>query len=272
LNASTARYFGIEKAAVESSSIKRLGYRLLGEIHISGRIRLYHVLRAIASLGLPQNGVRMLDAGTGRGDIALHFSRLRPGWRVRGIEILQERVDHCCAAAATLGIDNVSFQRGDLLELNANAEYDLITNTDVLEHIEDDRRALANLARALKPGGHLILTFPSDPGRRHLRLLQWLERRRGVARGVVGHVREGYSPERVRVLLSDVGLEPIRIKWTYGFFGTLAHDIFFILGDSEINPLAFALALPFLLTLTFIEGHTATRHGSALLVVAAKPR
>ena len=272
MNASTTRYFGVEKAAVEPSSIKRLAYRLLGEIHISGRIRLYHVLRAIASLGLPQNGVRMLDAGTGRGDIALHFSRMRPNWRVRGIEILPERVEHCCNAAAALGIDNVSFQRGDLLELNADSEYDLITNTDVLEHITDDQRALGNLARALKPGGRLVLSFPSDPGRRHLRLLQWLERRRGEARGVVGHVREGYSPERVREMLAKAGLEPVHIKWTYGFFGTLAHDIFFILGDSEINPLAFALTLPFLLTLSFIEGHTPTRHGSALLVVAAKPR
>jgi SAM-dependent methyltransferase len=270
LNASTVRHFGIEKAVVEPSFARRLGYRLLGEIHISGRIRLHHVLRTIASLRLPDSGVQMLDAGTGRGDLALHFSRLKRGWCVRGVDIDQERVDHCRAAARALEIDNVKFDRLDLLDLESSGQYNLISSTDVLEHIEDDRRALANMARALKPGGYLVLTFPSDPGRHHLRLLTWVERRKGLARGVFGHVREGYSPEGIRDLLEEVRLETVLVRSTYGFFGTLAHDIFFIIGDSEVNPFVFGLALPFLLALSFIEGHTSTRHGSALLVVAKR--
>lgn len=271
MNTSTARYFGIEKAIAEPSFARRVGYRLLGEIHISGRIRLYHVLRQVGALKLPNSGVRLLDAGTARGDVALHFARVRPLWRVHGIDLDAERIARCRAAASALGLKNTNFRQFDLLQFDAEAEYDLITSTDVLEHIEDDHRALANLARALRAGGYLLLTFPAWPGRRHLRLLHWLERRRGSARGVVGHVREGYDAEGATELVRAAGLELVKLRWTYGFFGTLAHDLFYIMGDSEVSPLIFALALPFFLSLSFLEGRSQPRRGCALLLVARKP-
>lgn len=39
--------------------------------------------------------------------------------------------------------------------------FDLIVLLDVLEHIEDDRGALASLTAKLKPGGHLLITVPA---------------------------------------------------------------------------------------------------------------
>ena len=60
-----AARFGIEKAAGEPSRMRRNAYRFIGEIHIPGRIRLNHVFREIKALGLPENGTRLLDAGTG---------------------------------------------------------------------------------------------------------------------------------------------------------------------------------------------------------------
>jgi 2-polyprenyl-3-methyl-5-hydroxy-6-metoxy-1,4-benzoquinol methylase len=272
LSASTVRYFGVEKAASEPSRLRRWAYRLLGEIHISGRIRLYHVIREIGALGLPEAGVKFLDAGTARGDVALHFARMRPQWRVRGIDLDPGRVKRCQSAAKALTLTNARFECGNLLTLRESETYDLVTCSDVLEHIEDDQCAVANLARSLNPGGRLLLTFPADPSRRHLRLLHWLERRRGgVPSGVVGHVRQGYDQAGAAELVESAGLEVAKVRWTYGFFGTLAHDLFFVFGDSEVNPVAFVLALPALLTLSFIEGRTIAKSGSALLVVARKP-
>jgi SAM-dependent methyltransferase len=40
-------------------------------------------------------------------------------------------------------------------------KYDLILMLDVLEHIEDDRDALAHVWELLNPGGHLVLTVPA---------------------------------------------------------------------------------------------------------------
>jgi len=42
----------------------------------------------------------------------------------------------------------------------ADASFDLITHTEVLEHVPDDTLALAELHRALRPGGRLLFTVP----------------------------------------------------------------------------------------------------------------
>ena len=45
----------------------------------------------------------------------------------------------------------------------ADRQFDLITMFDVLEHIEDDRAALAAASRRLPQGGALLLTVPASP-------------------------------------------------------------------------------------------------------------
>ena len=47
----------------------------------------------------------------------------------------------------------------------ADETLDTVVLVNVLEHIEDDRAALANLVRILKPGGHLLVFVPA---------MQWL--------------------------------------------------------------------------------------------------
>ena len=49
----------------------------------------------------------------------------------------------------------------DLLALPyAEDHFDLLIANHVLEHVEDDRRAVAEIARVLKPGGYAILQTP----------------------------------------------------------------------------------------------------------------
>ena len=45
----------------------------------------------------------------------------------------------------------------------ADRSMDLIALLDVLEHVDDDRRALVRLRRCLRPRGHLLLTVPAGP-------------------------------------------------------------------------------------------------------------
>ncbi len=40
---------------------------------------------------------------------------------------------------------------------------DLLLSMEVLEHIDDDRAALADWYRLVRPGGHLIMSVPSNP-------------------------------------------------------------------------------------------------------------
>lgn len=60
----------------------------------------------------------------------------------------------------------------------ADSSFDLVTHTEVLEHVPDDARAFAELLRVLKPGGLMLFTVPMHGGP------QTVER----ARLVDGHV------------------------------------------------------------------------------------
>ncbi|HKE48454.1 MAG TPA: class I SAM-dependent methyltransferase [Rhodanobacteraceae bacterium] len=46
----------------------------------------------------------------------------------------------------------------------ADASFDLVTHTEVLEHVPDDTRAFAELFRVLRPGGTMIFTVPLHRG------------------------------------------------------------------------------------------------------------
>lgn len=49
----------------------------------------------------------------------------------------------------------------DLYRLLWKDRWDCVFSLDVIEHLDDDRRALEELYRALKPGGYLVLTVPA---------------------------------------------------------------------------------------------------------------
>lgn len=70
--------------------------------------------------------------------------------------------------------------------------------SEVLEHIPDDRRALQEIARILRPGARLILTVPA-----HDRFFSVDDR-------FVEHQRR-YNPEELTRLLDESGFEGMRI-------------------------------------------------------------
>jgi SAM-dependent methyltransferase len=73
---------------------------------------------------------------------------------------------------------------------------DAIISINVLEHIEDDHRALGNLIETLRPGGHLLLNVPAL-----MLLYNDLDR-------LAGHHRR-YTKARLRHLLKD---QPVIIE------------------------------------------------------------
>lgn len=110
---------------------------------------------AIERLISPPRDARILEIGCGTGH---NFGMLGRFGRVDAIE-----VDDTARALASerLGRPVGSAPLPELTGI-ADASYDLIALLDVLEHIKDDKAALASIRTKLKPGGRIILTVPAN--------------------------------------------------------------------------------------------------------------
>jgi SAM-dependent methyltransferase len=105
-------------------------------------------------------GSHVLDLGCAAGDQTLELARR--GLRVVGADIdrrLLDRLEHRIAeeklACHTLLID---VQEG--LPVPAGT-FDAVVSTEVLEHVMDYRKAIAELVRVLKPGGRACVAVPT---------------------------------------------------------------------------------------------------------------
>lgn len=101
-------------------------------------------------------GKRLLDCGCGAGGYAAAYAAC--GARVVGIEFNHEKL----RAAQARGLAHAAFATGDLERLPlADAFADVAVLNEVLEHVPDETRALAEIHRALRPGGLLVVMSPN---------------------------------------------------------------------------------------------------------------
>jgi 2-polyprenyl-3-methyl-5-hydroxy-6-metoxy-1,4-benzoquinol methylase len=240
-------------------------------MHIPGRIRAVNVLRTIKKMvdGEVTNK-SILDAGCGKGTLSFSLAKKYPSWKITGVDIEAQKIEKLSEIKEKLGVKNLQFCQQDLNRLEPCGSYDIILNCDVLEHMEDDERVIHNFWKALRQGGYLILTFPSLPQRKHLRWVAWREKRIGFKLSDYGHVRRGYSISEIKDKLQRAGFTNIQTRSTYGFWGTLAFDLFFVIGDNRPNPLIFAVFFPFLSFLGILDVSFPPKSGSGLLVISQK--
>jgi SAM-dependent methyltransferase len=96
---------------------------------------------------------RVLEDGCGVGTYVEHLAA--SGGRVFGLEYDLERV-HGAHQRSSLVVNAA----GEGLPFPAGT-FDLVLSHEVLEHVHDDRRAVEEILRALRPGGRLALFVPN---------------------------------------------------------------------------------------------------------------
>jgi ArsR family transcriptional regulator len=158
------------------------------------------LLRARATMMLVQPGLRVADIGTGTGVLALELAEL--GLDVIGIdrsEAMLEAARQKWQALEHGESGSVEFQVADAhdLPLESNS-VDAAFAHMVLHSLEEPARAIAEMARIVKPGGRVILVdFMLHD---HV----WMKQELGL-------LWLGFATETLTAWLDAAGLEPPRI-------------------------------------------------------------
>ena len=104
--------------------------------------------------GGPELGDVLVD-GCG---IGMYVKALTPyAMRIAGIDIEGEHLE---IAAQNTPDAALQLARGEQLPY-ADAAFDLVLSHEVLEHVQDDRQAVAEMVRVLRPGGRAIVFVPN---------------------------------------------------------------------------------------------------------------
>jgi SAM-dependent methyltransferase len=114
----------------------------------------------VARVGELAADATIVDVGASTGYLLEDLSAAFPGADLVGIDLVPSglRKAHDAVPGARL-------LRADARSLPlASGSVDALVSANVLEHIADDRAALADFARVLKPGGRAVLVVPAGPG------------------------------------------------------------------------------------------------------------
>lgn len=159
------------------------------------------VIRAMLRRHLPSGARRILDVGCGTGGT---LAVVAESGRAVGLDPFPDALALC----RRRGLRELVAGDATRLPFPA-AAFDLVTAFDVFEHIADDRAALAEAARVVRPGGLLLLTVPA---------YQWLWSDHDV---VLEHHRR-YTRAEVGERLRAAGFEPVRLGYCITFLLPLA--------------------------------------------------
>lgn len=197
--------------------MKSLGSRLLPEmLHERLQVERWYVHEFIRREAIPlmKPGMKVLDAGSGK----LPEQYLREEILATGCIL------HTCDLNFGPGVDfeadvsNLPFEDG---------AYDIVLNTQVLEHVKDPGKVSQELARVLRPGGVLFLTTPqSSP----LHNLPW---------NFFNFTHLGLG-----LLMEGVGLKMEKVQAQGGHFALLAFELHWTVREIRRSAMPAVLKIP----------------------------
>ena len=235
-----------------SPSLRKLFYKLLDLL----LLRSWHVRKAIKQWEFNISGPQsILDAGSGFGQYDYYLASRNKEWTIKGVDVKQEQIDDCNNFFKKINLSNASFAFADLTEINQKEDFDLVLCVDVMEHIEEDEKVFSNFHKALKPGGMLLVSTPSDQGgsdvHDHDHDHDHYEND-GTHSFIDEHVRDGYGIEDITDKFKRAGFSKSEVYYQYGPPGKISWKLSMKYPIVMLNKsYAFFIILPFYYLITF---------------------
>jgi SAM-dependent methyltransferase len=209
---------------------------------------------------------RHLEVGCGTGYVLAAVRHAFPQAHITGSEVFSAGLPH-----AARRVTDVELLQMDARSIPYANEFDSIGAFDVIEHIHEDEQVLRQMARALRPGGILLLTVPQhrwlwsmqDELARHVRRYTAAELRGKV---VGAGLRVEFETSFVSLLLPLMALSRLRQRGRSG--PSLA-------SSAELNPpkwLGWSLERVMDIERLLITAGIRFPAGGSCFLVASKPR
>lgn len=136
------------------------------DVFVRATTREHTFKRRLLAQARLEDGLDVLDIGSGTGTLAIWAKQANPGLRIRGIDGDPTIVEQARRKAEGRGAD-VAFDEGLSYELPyADATFDRVLSSLFFHHLvlRDKERTIAEVARVLCPGGELHV---ADWGKPH---------------------------------------------------------------------------------------------------------
>ncbi len=146
----------IEQAAASLFDAKAGSWAEKYDTSLSPRLSVFReaTLRFVPAAG------RVIDFGCGAGVIALALAH--SGYQVKGLDISADMIAAAKSRAEQSKL-SVDFTVGDTQTFaSLDSDFDAVVSSSVLEYLPDPVQALVEMARRLRPGGHIILSVPNS--------------------------------------------------------------------------------------------------------------
>ncbi len=104
-----------------------------------------------------ETGIRVADVGCGRGHAVYLMARAFPASSFVGYDFSDEALTDARAEAVAWGLTNARFESRDVAALDVEAQLDLVTAFDAIHDQAHPATVLANIRRALRPGGTFLM-------------------------------------------------------------------------------------------------------------------
>lgn len=219
----------------------------------------------------------ILDAGSGFGQYVWRIAKMGANFKIVGIDLKEEQVADCNQYFSKMGLaSRVKFKHGQLENLNEDSLYDLILSVDVMEHIEEDEKVMTNLYNALRSGGLLIISTPSDQGGSDV---HHHDENKTVGGFIDEHVRDGYNIDDIKDKLLRAGFPEVEAYYSYGKPGNIAWKLSMKIPILTLNlskllflllPIYYLIVYPPVYLLNYIDLQTKHSKGTGLIVRARK--
>lgn len=156
-----------------TGEIPRMFSRIAGRYDLANRV-LSGTLdrswrRKLVQLAKPRPGERVLDVGTGTGDLLIEFHRREPTLSLWGLDLAGGMLAVGREKLRRLRIE-ASLVEGDALQMPFPREaFDIVAIAFGLRNLPDREQGLREMADRLRPGGRLLVLEFSLPQRRWMR-------------------------------------------------------------------------------------------------------